>query len=129
MSVASALARGRAAAERLMVDTCVIRREAGRTGDADGVVTKTYTQLYSGRCRFQQPGGQARASDAGETYTLMLRLEVQLPMTAGGFEPGDEVLPDTSVDADLPGRVFLVRELAHKTHATARRLGLEERTS
>lgn len=132
MSVASALAAGRRAAEALMVDTCVIRRRVGESTSPDtGVVTPTYSTVYSGRCRVQQSETQARAVEAGEDYALMLRLEVQLPIDGTeGVRTEDEVVLGTgSLDADLTGRVLVVRGLAHKSHATSRRLGCEERTS
>ncbi|WP_422744345.1 DUF6093 family protein [Micromonospora sp. WMMD754] len=124
------LHRGRAAAERLMVDQCVVRRPSGEGSDDDGNVVVTYEPVYAGKCRVQQPNAQAAQSDAGEDYQLLLRLEVHLPMSVVGVEVGDEVEVTASVhDPDLVGRVFLVRDLAHKTHATARRLGVTERTS
>lgn len=129
MSIASALAAGRRAAERLMTDQCVIRRKTGETTDNDGNITPTFQQLYSGKCRVQQPGGQAGQTDAGENHQLLLRLEVQVPVSVVGLEPGDEVSISSSVDPDLPGAVFLIRDLAHKTHATSRRLGVTELTS
>ena len=133
MSAASVLARGRRAAERLMVDTCTIRRVTGETTDPDsGDVTPTYSTLYQGKCRVQQSaqGASASPQDAGEDYALMLRLEVQVPMSVVGIQTEDEITIDTSAhDPDLPGRVFLARDLAHKTHATARRVGVVERTS
>ena len=46
-----------------------------------------------------------------------------------GLEVNDEITITASVnDADLVGRVFLVRDLMHKTHPTARRVGVVERT-
>lgn len=114
-----------------MVDACTIRRRTGETTDPDtGVITPTYQQLYAGRCRVQQPTAQATAQDPGQAHVLMLRLEVQLPMSVTGLAVDDEVLITASAhDPDLPGRVFLVRDLAHKTHATARRVQVQERTS
>lgn len=131
MSAASLLARGRAAAERLMQDTCTIRRVTGSATDPDtGVITPTYATLYSGQCRVQQSSGQATQQDAGQDYLLMLRLEVQVPMSVTGLRPADEVLLTASLlDPDLVGRTFLIRDLAHGTHKTARRVGVEERTS
>jgi len=132
MSAASVLARGRAAAERLMVDTCTIRRATGETTGPGGVVTPTYTVIYSGKCEVQQSamGASASPQDAGEAYALMLNLTVKLPMSLTGLRTEDEITIDTSaLDPDLPGRVFLIRDLAHKTHATARRVGVVERTS
>ncbi len=131
MGLDIALARARIVAERLMVDTCTIRRSVSTSTDPNsGDITPTYATIYGGKCRVQQPSVDARSADAGEAYLLMLRLSVQVPMTVAGVRAGDEVLINSAVfDPDLPGRTFVVRELAHKTHATARRLGVEEKTS
>lgn len=133
MSRASVLARGRAAAEAGMVDACTIRRVTGTTTDRDtGAITKTYLSPnpYAGKCRVQQHQAQARSEDAGEDYTLLLTLEVQLPMSVTGLQSGDEVTMTSSVsDPDLPGRLFRIRDLAHKSEATARRVQCEEVTS
>lgn len=130
MTAASLLARGRAAAERLMVDTCTIRRRTGETTDEYGQISPTYGDpLYTGRCRVQQAGAQAGAQQPGEAYVLLLRLEVQLPMSVVGLEVGDEITVTASAhDPDLVDRTFLVRDLAHKTHATARRVQVTEQT-
>jgi uncharacterized protein DUF6093 len=131
MSRASVLARSRAAAEAGMVDTCTITRAATTFTNPDtGQTTTSTTTVYTGACRVQQrvPGG-ARTTDVGEAHQLMLRMEVQLPMSVTGVKVGDTVTVTASVhDADLAGRRFRVRELAHKTEATARRLGVEEIT-
>jgi hypothetical protein len=130
MSRASVLARGRAAAEAGMVDACTIRRRAagGATDPDTGYPTQTWTDLYAGKCRVQQAQAQAGREDVGEDRLLLLRLEVQLPMTVTGLQVGDEITIATSQDPDLPGRVFLVHDLAHKTDATARRVQCLERT-
>lgn len=114
-----------------MVDACTIRRRTGTTTDDDGNVVPTYgPDLYSGKCRIQQPNAQATQADVGEDHLLLLRIEVQLPMSVTGIEVGDEITVTASAhDPDLVGRVFLVRDLAHKTHATSRRVGVTERTS
>lgn len=131
MSRESTLAQGRTLAEAGMLDTCTITEDTASVTDQDtGVQTITTETIYSGPCRVQQrvPGG-ARPADVGEAFQLMLRLEVQVPMSATGFKPGQKVTIDSSVnDADLTGRVLRIRELAHKTEATARRLGVEEVT-
>ncbi|MEU4399777.1 DUF6093 family protein [Micromonospora orduensis] len=131
MSAAAVLVRGRAAAEALMVDACVIRRDAGTTYDPDtGYPTESTSEVYVGKCRVQQQSASAGDRDVGEAALLLLRLEVQLPMSVVGVRVDDVVEVTASVhDPDLPGRRFRVRELAHKTHATARRLGVEEVTS
>ena len=131
MSRATVLARGRVAAEAGFVDSCTIRRITGSTTDPNsGVITPTYSTLYIGKCRVQQAQAQAPPTDAGEAYLLLLRLEVQLPMTVTGLRVSDEITIDTSAhDPDLVDRVFLVRDLAHKSHATARRVQVTEKTS
>jgi hypothetical protein len=114
-----------------MVDTCTITRVAGTSTDRDtGVVTETTTVLYTGRCRVQQStAGQGVRMDPGETSVVVLRLEVQLPMSVTGLAEGDEVTVTASVhDADLVGRRFRIHDLAHKTHATSRRVLVTEVT-
>lgn len=126
----SALTRGRALAEGGMVDTCTIRRRTGSSTDPDtGASIPVYTALYAGPCRVQQAAPQAQQGDVGQNYLLLLKLEVQLPMSVVGLEVGDEVTIVTAAyDADLVGRVFTVRDLMHKTHATARRVQVLEKT-
>lgn len=129
MSRADVLARAQQAAEAGMVDTCVIRRSGGRTTDpVTGDVTELYSGFYTGKCRVQQAQAQAQREDIGEDHLLLLRLEVQLPMSVTGLEVGDEITITASRDPDLPGRVFRVHDLAHKTDASARRVQCLERT-
>ena len=124
------LARARAFAEEGMVDTCTIRRRNGETLDPHTAETvPTYDLIYQGKCRVQMTIAQAQQQNAGEAHLLMVRLEVQLPMSATGIEPEDETTIDTSRDPDLVGRIFIVRDLFHKTDATSRRIGVLERTS
>lgn len=130
---AAALARGRAAAEALMVDACVVRRPTGETTDpTTGAVTSTFDTLYTGKCKIQQssrPGG-ASGVDVGEAHLLLQRVEVHLPMSAGGFQPDDEVtVTAAAYDPDLVGQMFVVRDVPSKSMATARRLGVVRRTS
>ena len=113
-----------------MQDTCTIRRRTGESTGPGGVVSDTYDVLYSGKCRVQQADAQATEQSPGEAFVLMLRWVVQLPVSVAGLQTEDEITIDSSVhDPDLPGRVLLIRDLAHKTHATARRVGVQERTS
>lgn len=131
MSRASALARGRTAAELGMVDACTIRRPTGIVNTGHGQTTTGYVtpDPYSGKCRVQQSLAQAEQQDAGEDYQLLLRLEVQLPMSSTGLEVRDELTITASAhDPDLVGRTFLIRDLFHKTDATARRVQVMERT-
>jgi hypothetical protein len=124
MSAEAALERGRAAALLLMVDTCTVTRVTGRTTNTTtGAVTDVVSNLYSGACRFQQARGAERREDAGQDRVSLIDIDVQLPMSVTGLKVGDVVTAVTSAhDADLPGRVFRIQVLAHKTHATSRRV-------
>jgi hypothetical protein len=125
------LARAQAAAELAMVDACTIRRVTGETTDpASGVITPTYLNPnpYTGKCRVQQVMVQSRPHDVGQDYQLLLRLELQLPMSVTGLRSGDEVTITASQDPDLVGRTFHIRDLGHKTDASARRVQMMERT-
>jgi hypothetical protein len=130
MSRASVLARGRSAAEAGMVDACTVTRVGARVTDTtSGEVTSPTTTLYTGRCRVQQAQAVATEETVGEDHLLMLRLEVQLPMSVAGLKVGDEITITASAhDPDLPGRVFRVHDLAHKTHATSHRVQCVEKT-
>jgi hypothetical protein len=132
MSRASVLARGRTAAEAGMADACTIRRASGSgtTDPVTGVPSQAYTTLYTGKCRVQQQVAIARPHDVGEDKVWLVRFDLQLPMaTSAGLEVGDRVTITASVaDPDLTGRVFMVNELAHKSEATSRRVGIIEVT-
>ncbi len=135
MSRSALIGRARAAAEAGMADTCTIRRRdasADVTDPDTGQVTAGYVtpDPYVGKCRVQQQQAQAQQQDAGEDYTLLLRLEVQLPVVGSeGLQVGDEVtITAAAHDADLVGRVFLIRDLFHKTDASSRRVSVTERT-
>jgi hypothetical protein len=130
VSVASALARGQAAALALMQDACTIRRRGEpMVDDFSGETAQSWASLYAGPCRVQQGIAQADEQDAGEDYQLRLRLVVQLPVSVTALEVEDEItITAAAHDPDLAGRVFLVRDLMHKTHPTARRVGVVERT-
>lgn len=131
MSRAALIEQARQFAEAGMSDACTITRHAEGTGtDADGNVPENVTALYVGSCRVQQKQPYAERNNAGEAYLLLLRIEIQLPMSVTGLEPDDRIVITTSVmDGDLPGRVFVIRDLAHKTDASSRRVQAQEITS
>lgn len=134
MSRAAFVARAQAAAEAGMADACVIRRRTGETTDLDlGSVTPTYLSPnpYAGKCRIQMgaQGAGSQQRDVGEDTQVLLPLELQLPMSVTGLQVDDEVTVTASTDPDLVGRTFLIRGLAHKSEASARRVQVTERTS
>lgn len=132
MSRESILARGRATAEAGMRDACTIRRRTGEsTNTTTGVVTPTWTTVYSGACRVQQSEGQAREEDPGEARVLLVRRELQLPVDASTGVRADDVATITASlnDSDLVGRAFVITGEAAKSEATSRRLGIVEVTA
>jgi hypothetical protein len=131
MTAASVLARGRAAAERLMVDECTITR----AGEGEPVFNETTMQydpppgstVYTGRCRVQLTGAMAGTPEAAERVLVVQRATVQVPISVTGVEVDDVVTITASAhDPDLVGNRYRVRSLFAKTHATARRLEVEE---
>lgn len=132
MSATSVTLRGQNAALALMNDAVTITRITGQTTNTQtGAVTNTTSTIYTGQAKVQQlvSGGLARPASVGEAQVWQLPLHVHVPMTVTGVNVGDIVTVTASVlDPDLVGRSFWVKELFHKSYATARRLGLEEVT-
>lgn len=128
MTAASILVRGRTAAERLMVDTCTIRRQSGETMDPVTLqMVPTYTTVYSGKCRVQITAVVgATMPEAGERTVVTQRISVSIPMDAAARVDDQVVMETAAHDADLVGRVYRVRSEFAKTHATARRLECED---
>jgi hypothetical protein len=129
MSIEAALARGRAAAENLMVDACVIKRKTGET-TVGGVVSPTLTTLYIGKCRVQIKSEAGAGQNVGEAYLVVERHEVQLPITVTGLQEGDSItITASALDPDLVGRVYVIRDVLRKSHLTSRRVTVTEATS
>lgn len=131
MSATSITLAGRRAAERLMVDACTITRVTATASNTQtGVGTPTTATIYTGKCRVQQMKGISRPTDVAGAYVFQTRYDLQLPVsTTLDIRINDIVtMTAAALDADLVGREYWVRELADKTHATARRIGIEEVT-
>lgn len=131
MSATTAVLRGRAAAEALMVDSVLVERRTGETTDPDtGEVTPTWTTVYTGRCKFAQAAASGSPENVGEATVMVSELMLHLPITATGVTADDRATAVTAaLDPDLAGRVFTIRAPMHKTYATARRLPLQELSS
>ena len=133
MSVIATTVAGRAAAEQLMTDICLVERKTGQVFDEDtGQYSDTWTTVYSGRCRVQEWGqiNSGTAAQAGERTAELQTWGLILPMSVADAQVNDRATVTASaLDPELVGRVFRVRDLYHKSHATARRLAVEEVTS
>ena len=112
-----------------MTDACTITRVTGQELDDDnGTYTDTTSTIYSGKCRVQAQAQTVAALPlAGERQVVALQREVSVPVSTAGVLVGDLVTMTASAhDADLVGRVFRVREEVAKSHATSRRLVVQE---
>jgi hypothetical protein len=129
VEVAYALPTFRTAAESLMVDTVTITRADGPStfDDALGTVTEATVEVYDGKARITQDRA-VNENDAGAGRTVeTIRRELQIPIAAPRVEVDDIVTVTSSAhDPDLVGRVLRVAALHNKTHATARRVAIEE---
>lgn len=128
MSAASLLARGRAAAARLMVDTCTVKYQSGTSfNNTSGVDEPTYTTRFTSACKVQERGVQSTEREAGGREATLVRTTIHLPISAGAVEVDDLVTITASVhDSQLVGRVFRVLAPVGKSFATARRIEVEE---
>lgn len=131
MTAISTTLRGRLAAEALMIDTVTIEHRTGESTNTDtGVITPTYSTVYSGAAKVGQsatPSGAPR--DLGEASITYIHLVVHVPMSVTGVQVNDRVTVTAStLDPALVGRVFVVRSIGHKTFQTARRFDVEEAT-
>lgn len=133
MSAQAATIAGRTAAESLMVDTCLIEHRTGTSAldETTGRYTDTWTTVYSGKCRIQARDViRTPTAESGERLVTLKVLTCSVPMSVTGVKVDDRVTVTASaLDPDLTNRAFRVADLFHKTHATARRLAIEEITS
>lgn len=117
-----------------MVDTCTVTRAGEGRGpwneDTMDYDPPPSTTVYTGPCRVQLSAAMANTPEAGERVLVVQRATVSVPITATGVAVGDTVtITAAEHDPDLAGNVYRVRSLFAKTHATARRLEVEETQS
>jgi hypothetical protein len=124
MSALTITLRGQAAAERLMVDACVVTRVSGSTVDPEtGAIVPTFATVYSGKCKIQMQTAVTNPSVVGEAAVFVSEPHLHVPMSATGLQPDDRVTVTVSVlDPDLVGKVGHLRGPWAETFTTARRL-------
>lgn len=120
MSVESVLARGRAAHERLMLDTVSIERQTpGAFNPTTGEYGTTWTAVYTGPADVK-PERMPRDVDAGETATAVGRYDCKLPFaTSALVKVEDRVTATASLDAHLVGRPLFVTAVGLGSRRTA----------
>lgn len=123
MTASSAVRAGRAAAARLMVDTCTVTRPGAATlNETTGVVTRATTTVYTGACRVK-PDAAPSETQSGEREVVVRRFIVSIPTSETGVEVDDIVTVTASeLDPALVGRTLTVGGIVTGSHVTARRL-------
>jgi hypothetical protein len=124
MSAATVAAKGRAANERIMTDTCRIYRLGEATLNATtGALTEAETEIYNGKCRVRPvPSHRTGGELVGESVVARQAPIVAIPFSQTNVEPGDRIQVTASSDAALLTKRYLVQAVHIGTHATARRL-------
>lgn len=111
-----------------MVDTCTITRVVSQTTDPDtGVVTPTYSTIYTGKCRLKLAVAVARPIKVGEAQEFTQHPILSLPATTTGVQI-DDILTITAslLMPSLVNRVFHVRAIPGQSHMTAARFEVME---
>lgn len=129
MSALSAVMQGRGAAERVMLDACVVRRKTGTAfNETTGQYTDTTATVYTGACKLQDRLVQGEA-EAGGRETVTLASVLHLPVTVIAVQVDDVAEMTASQDPAAVGRKLRVAQVFYKTYATARRLQVEDVTA
>jgi hypothetical protein len=113
-----------------MIDACAVTRQTGSSTDTDtGVVTPTYSTIYTGKCKVQQSTPASGPTEVGEAAVFVSQLQLHVPVnaTTALIAPDDlATITASSLDSGLVGKVFHLRAPAHKSFATARRFPMVE---
>lgn len=129
MTTTPGLSRGRAIAERLMVDTCTIARVSAGTDFNDttgGYSGGSSTPVYDGACRVKPKDNADRVVQFGEQAVSFWPFLVAVPMSVTGVQLDDVVtITASESDPSLIGVQLRVREVPSGSQLTARRLGCE----
>lgn len=132
MSAESAAVRGRKAAEKRMVDACIIRRGGDPVVDeSTGAVTEGVGEvIYSGKCEVKTTSTVASSPDAGGHSFVEVSRVVKIPMNAADVRDDDEVeLTASLLNSFTVGKKYRVEGFTPDTFETAARLSVKENTS
>lgn len=112
-----------------MIDTVTVQHRTGESTDPDtGLITPTYSTIYTGKAKIQHGGTRpAGTAQRGEASIQITHAQLHVPMTAVGIQADDVATCTAStLDPELVGRVFVIRAASHKTFLTARRYDMED---
>lgn len=133
MGVLDLLAEGRAEAEAIMLDACIITRVTGEpgalnpeTGLRDPAPTAT---VYTGKCKVQTYEPHESAKESGDHVFTEQRYHLHLPIGVGPVAVNDEAeILTAAADQMLVGKKYRIAGLHSKSLATAQRLLVDEIT-
>lgn len=127
VSAEDVLARGRRAAESLMLDVVRVSRASGRpvTDPVTGVVSVPSVEVYEGIGRVQGRATEAKTVDGVQVYVLS-DLTVQLPVSVEPVVDDEVRVVESLTEPHLVGRTFRVKSAPRKSHATMTRCEAEE---
>lgn len=131
MSAIHLIQRGRRAAERLMVDACVVREPStfGEMDPGTGLRPETPgATVYTGKCKVQTFEAHESTPESGDHVYSVQRTQVHLPATTEVDVDQIVTITASVLDPNLVGRQFRVAAFLHKTFATANRVQVEEVT-
>lgn len=129
MSVTTAVKQAQKAAERMMVDTCVISRPSDGPPIRDPETGESHPpppiEVYDGRCKVQVSSASSTII-TGNAPAIVQKLELHIPVSASTPEIGDKVtLTDTPGKPERTGQKFTVAAILDKTFQSAQRLQVE----
>lgn len=134
MSIASAAASGRRAAEARMTDTVRLYRQAADIFDRESGETVPGPQatLYTGRARVKAAPAVPEDTEAGEREVTRRRYGVDLPWATalpggGRILPGDRIEVTATADARMLGLALWVLDAEYGDQTTAWRISTEDR--
>lgn len=130
MSLASALAAGRRAAESRMLDTWTIGADLGWTFDEGlGKDVQTVTPLFTTKARLTERGTVVRGAQVGERTAVETSRELHIPWDSPAA-PANAVAQCTAIhestDPTLLGTIVRLAGPAPASQKTARRLEVVE---
>lgn len=109
-----------------MFDSCRIDRPTGIHFDREtGTDVETWTEVYTGPCRFPRADAAGRVVVTGETITPASPT-VKVPWHVEGVRPDDRVTCTASISPGMAGRVLWVTDTSPRTFQSAVNLTCRE---
>ncbi|MEV6124381.1 DUF6093 family protein [Streptomyces sp. NPDC052077] len=116
---------GRAMAEALMQDACLIEDLGVVTTTDDGQDLTSSAEVYRGKCRVK-PASTAVVTPSVNAAAQTWQYKVSIPVGAEQLRAGLRVTITASRDPSLVGLRLMLRNFDRGTHITARRMWCTE---